>query len=285
MTGYGRGVFSIGEDTFSVEVRSLNHRYLDLNLKIPERFYAVETRIRDTLKKRYSRGAFALTIYTDSYAAPELKVNVQVAEAYISAAEEIKKLTGIKGEVDLPLVFKLKDVFTSEKKSVDVEAAWEALSGGLSAVMVQLDEWRANEGAALETDLRERLASLNGFLATIEEHAPEVLAAYTERLHKKMEKVVGEGYDESRVLLEAALFAEKSDIAEEITRIKSHMDMFNQYLDSGEPVGKRLDFLCQELFREANTIASKANNAGIKQTAVELKWELERIREQVQNIE
>lgn len=285
MTGYGRGVFSIGEDAYSVEVRSLNHRYLDVKVKLPERFYALEGKIKDEIKKRYTRGSFAVSVFSESSSAPEIKVNVPVAKAYVEAARELKSATGVNGDVDLPLLFKIKDVFTADRKSIDIEQAWGSLLSGLTAAFGQIDEWRQKEGAALEADLRERLDVLAVHLGKIEERAPEVFAEYTDRLNKKMEKIVGDGVDESRILLEAALFADRSDISEEIVRIKSHVDMFKEYLATNEPVGKRLDFLCQELFREGNTIASKANDAKIKQVAVELKGELERVREQVQNIE
>jgi uncharacterized protein (TIGR00255 family) len=289
MTGYGRSDFQIDDDGYFVEIRSLNHRYLDIKLRVSERLVPLEHRIRDALKKRVSRGALTLSIYADAAAAEGVKLNIEAARAYLEAAAVLKNETGVKGDIDVAGLMKLRDVFTPERGALDAEEAWGPLAEGLAKALDQVNEWRAKEGAALEKDLRGRLDTVGALLTDIEAYGPKVIAAYREKLSGEMakilEKMLGTEPDEARILQEAALFAARSDINEEIVRTRSHIEMFLKYLDAGEPVGKRLDFLCQEIFREINTIASKSNDAYMKHTAVEMKGELERIREQVQNIE
>lgn len=285
MTGYGRSEVLIEDEPFFIEVKTLNHRYLDISLRMPDRFMGLDLRIREEVKKRFSRGSFTISMFLDSTQAPPFKVNIEAARSYLEAAEVLKKELGIRGEADVELLLKTREIFYSDRKSTDLEAAWGAVCKGLEAAFGQVAEWRKKEGANLEADLLERLSKIEALLSIVEERAPRVKEFYRERLLTEMGKVVKEGVDESRVLLEAAVFAERCDISEEITRIKSHAGMFRTYLASGEPAGKKLDFLSQELFREVNTIGSKANDATLAQTVVEMKWELEKIREQAQNIE
>ncbi len=284
MTGWGRGDFSINDESYSVEVKSLNHRFVDIYLRAPERFSPLETRVRDEIKKRFSRGSFSVYISALTGTVPPLKLNIAVAKAYIDAAKKLQDELGVKGEADVPLLLKLRDIFTSDKAAPS-ESDWEPLKGALSRAFGQLEEWRAQEGTALENDLLSRISSVERLLSDIEEVAPRALESYRERLKEEMGKITGGKADESRVLLEAALYAERSDISEEVVRLKSHFSMFRRYVALKEPVGKRLDFLCQELVRETNTIASKSIDVQITQTVVEMKGELEKIREQVQNVE
>lgn len=288
MTGYGRAGFTIEGEPFFIEIRSLNHRFLDITLKIPERMGQVEARIKDEIKKRFLRGSVTISISTDYSAVSPMKLNLAAARAYLEAAEELKKELGVPGAVDVGLLLRQREIFYQDRsggKPIDADSAWAPVGMGLNEALDQVQEWRAKEGASLEDDLKTRLKTLSEFLSSIEARIPEVLPAYRERLKAEMESLLKEKIDEGRIFLEAALFAQKTDVSEEITRIKSHFDMFRYYLGAPEPVGKRIDFLCQELFREVNTIASKANDSMLTQTVVELKWELERIREQAQNIE
>ncbi len=285
MTGYGRGDIQIGGDAFSIEAKSLNHRFIDISLRMPERFYQFEGKIRDEIKKRFSRGAFSIFINAVSAEAPALKLNLPLAKAYMEAAEDVKEEFGLKGSLDIETLFRLKDIFTVEKKDSIAEKDWESVKKGLDEAFEKLKAWRVAEGKALKADLFAMIETLEGLLFNIEARAPKVIEAYRQRLKDEMEKFLKDRVDESRILLEAAVFADRTAVSEEIARLKSHLDMFREYLRVDEPVGKRLDFLCQEVGREINTIGSKPSDVHITQMVVEMKGEAEKIREQVQNIE
>jgi len=285
MTGWGRGEFTIGTEVFAAEVKSLNHRFLDISLRTPERFSLFENNIRDEMKKRFARGSFTLYISSVSAETPPLRLNLPMARLYVEAAAELEKELGIKSELNTLAMLRMKDIFTFEKRGHFTEADWEPVRQGLCAAFDQLDQWRIKEGANLKQDLLERLGVVERFLSSIVERAPKVLEEHKERLRAGIEKLIAGKAEPQRILLEAAVFAEKSDINEEITRLNSHLDMFRKFLKFDEPVGKRLDFLCQEIGRETNTIGSKPSDITITQTVIEMKGETEKIREQVQNIE
>ncbi len=285
MTGYGRGSFLAGGDTYSVELRSLNHRYLDIKLRSPEHLNPLENKVREFLKKRLARGACTLSIYTEASESGALRLNIAAAQSYMEAAKKLKDETGVEGEVDLSMLLKLRDIFTGDPETPEAEQTWEALAVALNQALDQVDDWRAREGAALDADLKKKLKTVEGLVDSVSKRAPEVLKAYRERLEAEMLRVLEKKADPERILTEAAIFAERIDIDEELVRTRSHIEMFGKYLAMDEPVGKRLDFLCQEIFREINTMASKSNDADMKHLAVEMKGELERIREQVQNIQ
>lgn len=285
MTGYGRSDISIGADLYSIEAKSLNHRFIDINLRMPERFYPLEGRIRDEVKKRFSRGSFSIFVSAVSVETPSLKLNLPLAKAYMQAAEDIKKEFPLKGDLDIPALFKLKDIFAVERKGPVTEADWEPVRGGLEAAFNQVEDWRVREGAALKADLLSRLDTLEGLVFNVEARSPKLIDAYRQRLKDEIEGYLKDKIDESRILTEVAVFADRVAVSEEITRLKSHLDMFRKFLKFDEPVGKRLDFLCQEIGRETNTIGSKSNDLHITQIVIEMKGEVEKIREQVQNVE
>ncbi|MFQ5442170.1 MAG: YicC/YloC family endoribonuclease [Thermodesulfobacteriota bacterium] len=285
MTGYGRSGFVVNGEEFFVEVKSLNHRHLDIKVKAPERFFGIENLVKEEIKKRFSRGSFRVSLFSEEPVAAGLQLNIAAAKAYFSAALEIKKTLGVKGEPDLALIMSQREVFSAGKEAVDVEAARDVIKEGISPALDQVEGWRVKEGKSLEKDLRERVASVRGLLSMVEKRLPVVIDSYRKKVKGGIEKLLGEKADESRILLEAAVFAERTDVSEEVVRLKSHLGAFDDYLEVKEPVGKRLDFLCQEIFREANTIASKASDADVSQTVVEVKWEVEKMREQVQNLE
>ena len=285
MTGWGKGDFAIGGDTFTVEVKTLNHRFIDISARFPERFSPMETRLRDEIKKAFSRGSFSVHIYPVSSETAALKLNVQMARLYLEAARELKDTLGVGGEVDVATLLRQKDIFAFERKGPFAEEDWNSVKAGLLAALEQVEAWRAKEGEALSSDLFSRIDTLEGLLFTVETRIPKMLEAYRERLKNEMEKVLAGKVEDSRILLEAAIFAEKTDTAEEATRLKSHLEMFRKLLGEQGPIGKKLDFLCQELGREINTIGSKANDTRITQTVIEMKGEVEKIREQVQNVE
>lgn len=285
MTGWGKGDFNIGGDLYAIEVKALNHRFIDISMRAPERFSPFETKIRDEIKKRFARGSFSVHIIPVSAEAPPLRLNLQMAKLYLDAAAELKSAYDVRGEMDLASLLRQKDIFTFERRGSITDEDWEPLRAGLESALNQVEAWRAREGEALRTDLLSRADSLEGLLFTIEARIPKMLESYRERLKAEMEKVLAERIEESRILLEAAIFAEKTDTAEEATRLKSHIEMFRKLAASDGPIGKKLDFLCQELGREINTIGSKANDVKITQTVIDMKSEVEKIREQVQNVE
>lgn len=285
MTGWGKGDFNIGGDLYTIEVKTLNHRFIDISMRAPERFSPFETRVRDEIKKRFARGSFSVHIIPVSAEAPPLRLNIQMAKLYLDAAAELKEALGVKGELDLAAIMRQKDIFTFERKGSVTDEDWEPLRAGLESALGQVEAWRTREGEALRADLLSRADTLEGLLFTIEARIPKMLEAYRDRLKAEMEKVLAERIEEPRILLEAAIFAEKTDTAEEATRLKSHIEMFRKLAASDGPIGKKLDFLCQELGREINTIGSKANDVKITQTVIDMKSEVEKIREQVQNVE
>ncbi len=294
MTGYGRAEFSLaaGEGYGAaqgcvVEVKSLNHRYLDINVRMPERFYPLEWRIRERIKKRFSRGSFSVYITYASYAAEALRLNVPAAEAYLDAARVLKERFGVPGEVDVSVLLRLKEVFSSaEAPGASVEDDWKALVAALDEALDALSAMRRREGEALREDMDARLKVLEGLSELIERRVPEAVVRYRERLAREIRALVeGGDVDDARILTEAAVFAERTDVSEELVRFSSHIKQMRRYIGRDEAVGRRLDFLCQELLREVNTIGAKSQDVEITQTVVEIKGELEKIREQVQNIE
>ncbi|MBI5562244.1 MAG: YicC family protein [Deltaproteobacteria bacterium] len=285
MTGYGRADFAAGQGAYSIEIKALNNRFLDLNLRLPERFAGLDAMVRDEVKRRFSRGSFSIYLNTVSTETPGLRLNLAMARLYVEAGEALKRELGVSGEVDVPLLLKQNDIFTCEKKTADAEADWEPVKKALLAAFDQVDDWRSKEGAALAADLLSRLVALEAHAASVAGRAPGVIASYRAKLRDEMDKLIAGKADEGRILLEAGIFAQRSDISEELTRLASHATLFRQYLAANEPAGKRLDFLCQEMGREINTIGSKSSDASITKSVVEMKGEMEKIREQVQNIE
>lgn len=285
MTGYGRSDFDLDGEVYSIEIKSLNNRYIDMSLRTPERFSPFDLRIRDTIKKRFARGSFTVHINFVSKGAPEVKLNGPLVEFYKEAAGRLNSEFGVEGGLDVQTILGLKDIFTLEKKGPLEDSDWGAISAALTTALDQLEQWRVGEGEALRADLLSKLSVVEELLAGIEERLPEAVEAHKIKLTEGIEKLIGGKADSERILLEAAVFAEKSDVNEEVVRLKSHLDLFRKFLKFDEPVGKRLDFLCQEIGRETNTIGSKPSDVKITQAVIEMKGEAEKIREQVQNIE
>lgn len=285
MTGYGQSDFTVGEARCSIEVKSVNHRYLDAKIRMPSRFLPLENRVKDELKKRFSRGAFSVYVNVIEGSMDEKVLNTDIVGAYLGAEAELKERFGLQGKLDVSFVLGLNNIFSPASVEVDLEMEWEGLSGGLEGALTLLAEMRRTEGVEMGRDIAQRLDAVEGLLLSVEKAAPGLVDDYREKLKKKIEELLGSVVDEARVVTEAAVFAERTDITEEVVRFKSHLERMRQYLSLDEPVGRRCDFLCQELLREANTTASKAPDVGIKHTVVEIKAEIEKVREQIQNIE
>ncbi|HHD12071.1 MAG TPA: YicC family protein [Deltaproteobacteria bacterium] len=285
MTGYGRGEFTLEDGaTYRVEARSLNHRYIDVNIRMPDRFLPLEMRIRETIKNRFKRGSFAVYINSTSAGQAPIGVNLDVARRYLECAEELKEKLGVKGDATVEVLFRIRDIF-SQKEEVDVEKDWQAMEEALLEALDGIEEMRRREGEFLKKGIEEGLSSIERLANSIEELAPESVRSFRERIREEIERLVSEKVDEARIATEVAIYSERVNINEEITRLKSHIKQMRGYLELEEPIGRKLDFLCQELLREANTIASKSQDVEIVQKTVDIKGELEKIREQVQNIE
>ncbi|VAV83208.1 UPF0701 protein YloC [hydrothermal vent metagenome] len=285
MTGYGRAEFDAGGGSYGLELRSLNHRYLELSVRVPERFYPFEVKVREALKKKFARGAFALFINTLPGTDRALELNTGMVNAYQAAAERLKNEFGVSGELNAGFFLRQKDIFSATEGAEHADEDWSALDAALGEAAGLLSSMRADEGARLVQDIMARLGVIERYLGQVASLAPELSRRYREKLIRDMGELLGKNFDEARIIAEAAILAEKSDITEEVVRFRSHIEQFGIYLNADEPVGRRLDFLCQEMLREANTIGSKSHEVDITRAVVEVKGELDKVREQVQNIE
>jgi uncharacterized protein (TIGR00255 family) len=288
MTGYGVGrkVISVGKVT--AEARSNNHRYLDISLKLPKRLYPFEARIKEVVKASFSRGRFDISFEMDSGEKDQFKLepNVEVAQMYADALEGLKSLLNLAGEVTLDLVSRAKDVITVKEVEGGVEPRWEEISEVLLSCLGALKVMRESEGRNLAIDLEARLKRIAGHVEGIKGRSPSVVEAYRKRLLERLAEMTdGMEIDRGRLHQEVAYFADRSDITEEVVRIDSHLRQFGEMLGSDGPIGRKMEFLLQEIHREVNTVSAKANDGVISQTVVEIKAELERMREQIQNIE
>ena len=289
MTGYGRSEMSDAGRHFTIEVRSVNNRYIDIQVKAPREFSVLEQRIRKSVQDRFSRGRFDVYITRngEKEGAGRLVVNETLAGQYVASLRDLKARFGLGGDVDLSFLAGFQDLFSLTEVKEDLEAVWQVLADGLTHALKGLDGMRAEEGRALARDISGRLETVDRLLAEIHELAPASVEAARKRMSDVLAKLLHEQPDPVRLAQEIAILAERTDVTEELTRLGSHIRQFRALLadPSGEAVGRKLDFLLQEMGRETNTIASKAMDAQISLCVVNIKAELEKIREQVQNIE
>jgi uncharacterized protein (TIGR00255 family) len=289
MTGYGRKETGDAGNRFVIEVRSLNNRYLDLQVKSPRDLSFIEPRVKKAVQERFSRGRFDVSITRNSehMRTGMLVVDEALAAQFIGALKDLKARFGLSGDVDLSLVAGLQDLITVTEAKEDREAVWQILSTGLTQALDELDRMRVEEGTVLARDIRERIESIEDLVGTIRAKAPVVIENARKRMADTLARLLVEQPDPVRLAQEIAILAERTDVTEELTRLGSHIGQFRSLLgDSGrEAVGRKLDFMIQEMGREVNTIASKALDAQISLDVVTIKAELEKIREQVQNIE
>ncbi len=288
MTGYGRGERLLPGKRCTVEIKSVNHRYCEVLLRLPRQFVFLEEKIRNLVQSRVARGRIEVFLTVDTNGGSELAVKVDkgLAFAYYKAMKELQESLGIEGKIKVKHLISLPGVLTPGELADDVEEVWPLLKEAVEEALENLVKMRQVEGERLAQDIARRLAKVSRLNALVCERAPLVLDEYREKLKQRAEKLLGEGtYDPARLEAEAVFFAERSNITEEIVRLESHLKQAENCLEAEEPVGRKLDFLLQEMNREANTIASKAADAEISRLIVEMKSELEKIREQVQNIE
>ncbi len=291
MTGYGRAEAVLGGRKYVVEIKSLNHRYLELSLRIPANLLPLEMEIKKKINEQLIRGKIDITIRRETYSGIEgsrlLEVNLPLVKNYYDLLIQLKDLFNLKEDITLDMMAGLKDVFIPlETLEDEITVLWEGLAGVLSNALAALIDMRQKEGEVLGQDLKARLYLINEHLDEIDARAPQIVLEYQKRLVARIRELMdGMVIDESRLSQEVAIMAEKSDITEEIVRFRSHIKQFFEMLKSPEAMGRKVDFLIQEMNREVNTIGSKSNDAEISCHVIEIKSELAKLREQVQNLE
>ena len=288
MTGYGRAESVVGEEKIVVEVKSTNHRYCDICLRIPQKYSSLENEIKRLILARVSRGRIDLFIQFDSEEKEDLnlELNSPLAQRYYTLLKHLKENLQLPGEITLNDILTQKDVIVSQFTTQNQAYDWEVLKGPISSALDELVKIRETEGSLLKADLLSRLKGINLLLDRIESISCTAVQDHKKILREKIRALCNDiEIDESRLAQEVAYLVEKSDITEELVRAQSHLIQFKSWLGSEDAVGRKLDFLLQEIHREVNTIGSKSYHAEISLKVVEIKNELERIREQLQNIE
>lgn len=288
MTGFGRCEIQSGEKKFTVEMKGVNHRYLDVNIRMPKKLYFFETAIRSYLKKYIQRGKVDIFVtYEDlSEGQMSLKYNEALASEYLDYFRQMEEKFGLENDVRISALSRYPEVFTMEEQDVDEEEMWNGLREALDGACVQFVSARETEGEKLREDLIGKLDDMKAVVEKIEERSPHILSEYREKLEDKVKELLADTQiDESRIAAEVVLFADKICTDEEIVRLKSHIDHMKSTLQAGEGIGRKLDFIAQEMNREANTILSKANDLTVSNYGIDLKTEIEKVREQIQNIE
>ncbi len=287
MTAFGRGESHVGPTTWTVEIRSVNHRFLDLKVRTPRDLMDIEERVKKEVSTVFSRGHIEVSVSSRGETSEShVRPNLDLAHEYCQALVAIQKKLGLPGQPDLAMVAAFQQVITNVDQEKDADAVWAAIQPALAKAMKQCQRMREKEGQALKKELLRLLKQIDRRVKDIAVALPTILAARQTALKDRLDKLLqGVDIDPSRLAQEGALLADKVDITEELTRTRSHINQFHNYLEMDEPVGRRLDFLLQEFNREINTVASKINNAKVAHLSVELKNDIEKMREQVQNLE
>lgn len=290
MTGFGRSEYTDGKRNITVEIKSVNHRYSDISIKMPRRYGFAEDKVKNAVKERIRRGKVDVSIMVENITENDvnIKLNTMIAKQYYENLLELRKEFSVEGDITLQFLAGLPDVMKAIPDVEDEEEITKAILIPVAEAAANLEKMRAVEGEKLAEDLIAKGRSIRSILDKIAERAPQVSIDYTARLRERITELIGGSIEvpEDRILVEAAIFADKCAIDEEITRLGSHLiQLENIVTKSTQPDGKKLDFLVQEMNREANTIGSKANDITITGYMVEIKSEIEKIREQVQNIE
>ena len=292
MTGYGRGIYSDEQRSITVEIKAVNHRYCDISVKMPRRYSFAEEKIKAAAKEVLMRGKIEIGVSIDNFGKSETDVNLNLdtAKRYYDALTELGQNFNLSGDgqISLSLLAGMTDVIPTVPAAEDEEEFVRELMTALGEALTGISEMRAVEGEKLAADILKRAAIMENTKNAIAERAPKIEVEYKERLHTRINELLDGSVEisEERLALEAAVFADKSNITEELVRLGSHIDQLRSFINSEEEaVGKKIDFLVQEMNREANTIGSKANDMEITSRMLELKAEIEKIREQVQNIE
>lgn len=278
MTGFGSGT----NDDFAVEIRSLNHRYIDISLKMPPYMSRHEIPLRNLLRERFQRGRFDVSVSARSTDVPRLKIDRNLARNIYSALKDLQNEFSLPGAIGIETLTAYREILVEEEPEYNVDALYAAFHEAVT----NLEAMRIREGKLLEEEMRNRVFSLNEMDKQIKLRAPDQISRWREKFTERLSLIVGAGgIDDNRVLQEAAIMAEKLDISEEISRTENHIKQFTEVLGGGESVGKKLDFLLQEISREVNTLSCKSGDYSISSLAIDMKNEIEKMREQVQNIQ
>ncbi len=287
MTGYGRAQKEVNGRDITVELKSVNSRYFEYSSRMPRSFSFLEDRLKKLVAAAVSRGKaeLGLTVVNVSAEETQIAANLELAKQYVAAAEEIRAQVG--GQpLSIDALSRLPDVFTARHAQLDEEQLWQDVKAVADEAVKNFIAMRAAEGEKLKEDILGRLDTLEGHVAHVEQDSAGRVQRYTDKLYQKLQILLGDrNVDDARILTEAAIFADKTAVDEETVRLHSHIQQYRAMLDLDEPVGRKLDFLTQELNREVNTIGSKCSELDITRTVVEMKGEIEKIREQIQNIE
>ncbi len=288
MTGYGRREAVTSGKKILAEIKSVNHRYSDYNIKVQRHLGFLEDKVRKYVSGSVTRGKIDIYINVESFetADKEISLNKALAENYIKVLYQLRDEFGLKDDITVSNVAKNTDIFITERLEEDEEEIWNAVKEVLDGALGDFVSMREREGERIEKDLCERIEYMRTLVKEIEERSPETVSEYKNRLYDKIKEVLdGREIDEARILTEVAIYADKVAVNEETVRLSSHFEEFDNIIGSGEPAGRKLDFLIQEINREVNTIGSKASDIEIAKTVVTLKGEIEKLREQIQNIE
>ena len=288
MTGFGRGEDTIGGRHIVFEIKSVNHKYFEFNSRIPRGYLFLEDKLKAYIQGKISRGKVDVFLQIETLEETDVQVlvNHSLASAYVTALQELKERYQLPDEPSLALLSKYSDIFSVHKAPEDEDAVWEAVRQVADQAIASFLKMREAEGARLKADILEKAGEIVALVDQVERHTPETVEHYRERLKAKIEELLQDNrFDEQRVLTEAAIFADKVAVDEETVRLRSHFQQLQRLVDSDGPVGRKIDFLVQEMNREANTIGSKSVNSQIAYLVVDIKALIEKIREQVQNVE
>lgn len=288
MTGFGRSELADARHKFTVEIKSVNHRYLDMNIKMPKKLNFFESAVRSLLKEYIERGKVDVYITYEDYTEDNfaLKYNAGLAGEYLRYLNQMAEQFGLENDVRVSTLSKYPDVFVMEEQTPDEGELWDGLEKAIRAACEQFVQSRKAEGEHLKNDLMEKLSNMLTYVDFIEARSPEILRDYRTRLEEKVKELLGDRQiDDARIASEVTIYADKICVDEETVRLRSHIKTAQDTLELGGSIGRKLDFIAQEMNREANTILSKANNLEISDTGINLKTDIEKVREQIQNIE
>ena len=289
MTGFGRGEHSDELYNLKIEIKAVNHRYNDITVKMPRHISYLEEKVKKIIKEEINRGKIDCYINLEyiNQSSTEIKVDIELAKSYKLALEELSNELNLKDDIKLNNILNISDIIKTERKELDEDTIWNSLKEALDIALRDIMTMKTAEGESLKEDMTMRLKFIEKIILNIEKRSPVVVEEYRDKLHERIKSLLDKdvNIDEDRIAYEVVFFADKSNIDEEIVRLKSHISQFVNILEESDAIGRKLDFLIQEMNREINTIGSKANDMMISQDVVEVKAEIEKIREQVQNVE
>ncbi|MBQ7540883.1 MAG: YicC family protein [Clostridia bacterium] len=288
MTGYGRAAQTIAGMAVTVEIKSVNHRYFEFSCRTPRAYGFLDEKLKGFVQSKVSRGKVECYVQIDSLEEAEVQVqlNASLAQGYLQAFDELSQRFGLENDVRVSTLSRYSDIFSIHKAEADEEKVWNAVRTVAEEALTHFVDMRVREGERLRADVLARADTILEHVAFIESRSPETVREYNEKLLARMQTVLeGAQVDEQRILLEAAIYADKVAVAEETVRLRSHIDQLREFFGAKEAVGRKLDFLVQEINREANTVGSKAQDVEIARRVIDIKAEVEKIREQIQNIE